>query len=98
MVESQSTAASRMASGHFDLDDNDDEAWRSWTSEPVRSLGLVVPKDWPIFHASKIHPDFVDWFRTNYDKARKSLPEHQSQYQEKHRHERWSEVIVMPRQ
>ena len=81
----------------MDMDENDDEVWRSWSSEPVSSLDLVVPKDWLMFHPSKIHPDFVEWFRTNYDPARASLPEEQRRYQEKHRHGRWSEVLGMPR-
>jgi hypothetical protein len=81
----------------MDLDENDDMVNRSWTSEPVNSLDLVVPKDWPIFYPSKIHPDFVDWFRTNYDPTRESLPEDQRRYQEKHPHRQWSEILGLPR-
>jgi hypothetical protein len=81
----------------MELDDNDDEVWRSWTSEPVKSLDLVVPKDWPIFHPSKIHPDFVDWFRTTYDLARASMPEHERRSQEKHRHGHWLNLLGLPK-
>ncbi len=31
---------------------------------------LAVPRDWPIFFPAEIHPDFVEWFRANYDNAR----------------------------
>jgi hypothetical protein len=47
----------------MDLDENDNAVWRSWTSEPVTSLDLVVPNDWPVFYPSKLHFDFVEWFR-----------------------------------
>ena len=81
----------------MDMDENDDEVWRSWSSEPVSSLDLVVPHDWPMFHPSKIHPDFVKWFREAYERARSMLPEDQLRYQNNHCHGRWLEVLGMPR-
>ena len=66
----------------MDLDENDDEVWRSWSSEPVSSLDLVLPKDWLMFYPLKIHPEFVDWFREAYEKARASLPEDHRRYQD----------------
>ncbi len=80
----------------MDLDENDDEVWRSWSSEPVSSLDDVLPRDWPVFHPVEIHPEFVEWFRVNYDKVRVSLPEDQRRYQDKHRNERWSEALSLP--
>jgi hypothetical protein len=81
----------------IDFDENDHEVWRSWSSEPVSSLDLVLPKDWPIFYPVKIHPEMVDWFRANYDKVRGSMPEEQRRYQEKHRHGHWMTILGMPR-
>lgn len=81
----------------IDLDENDDEVWRSWSSEPVSSLDVLVPKDWPVFYPSMIHPEFVTWFRDAYEKARSILSEDQLRYQNNHRHGRWSEVLGMPR-
>ncbi len=52
----------------MDLDENDDEIWRSWSSQPVQDLSLVLPKEWPLFYPSKLNPEFFDWFRKNYDK------------------------------
>jgi hypothetical protein len=78
------------------LDDNDDEAWQSWTSEPVKKLDLVLPKDWPIFYPVTIDREFVEWFRTNYEAARASMHEDQRRYQEQHPHRRWSEVLSVP--
>jgi hypothetical protein len=79
----------------IDMDENDDEVWRSWSSEPVNSLELVVPQDWPLFSPIQIHPKFVEWFRENYDEAVLNLPEDQRRYQEKHRHGRWLHVLGM---
>jgi hypothetical protein len=79
------------------LDEKDNEKWHSWSSKPVSSLDLVVPKDWPMFYPSKIHPEFVPWFRDAYEKARASLPEDQRRHHDNHRHWRWSEVLGMPR-
>jgi hypothetical protein len=80
----------------MDLDENDDEVWRSWSSEPERSLDLVVPHNWPIYYPSKIHPNFLDWFRANYDKVRASMPNDQHQYEDKHRHGHWLKVLGLP--
>jgi hypothetical protein len=54
----------------MDLDENDDEVWRSWSSEPSSSLDLLVPEDWTMNYPMEIHPDFLGWFRANYEKAR----------------------------
>jgi hypothetical protein len=34
----------------IDLDENDEELWRSWSSQPVSSLDLALPSEWPLFH------------------------------------------------
>jgi hypothetical protein len=81
----------------MDLDENDDEVWHSWSSEPESSVDLVMPYDWPVYFPSKIHPDFVGWFRANYDTARALLPEDQLRYQEKHRHGHWLGALGLPR-
>jgi hypothetical protein len=65
----------------MDLDENEDEVWRSWSSELVGSLDLVLPKDWPPLSPIKIHQEFVGWCRANYDLARASM----------HEQERWEE-------
>jgi hypothetical protein len=72
--------------------------WTFWTEgTSVSSLDLVLPKDWPLFHPIEVHPDFVDWFRSNYDNVRGSLPEDQRRSQEKHRHGHWMQILAMPR-
>jgi hypothetical protein len=80
----------------MDLDENDDEVWRSWSSEPVTGLDDVVPKDWPMFYPSTIHPGFVEWFRGTYEKARSTLPEDRQRYQTKHRHWQWRNLLGLP--
>jgi hypothetical protein len=34
----------------MDLDENDDEVWRSWSSDRVADLDLVLPRKWPLFY------------------------------------------------
>jgi hypothetical protein len=65
--------------------------------EPALSRDLLMPEDWLMFYPSKIHPDFVAWFRANYDKAQASQPEDQQRYQDKHRHGRWLNVLSLPK-
>ena len=38
----------------LDLDENDEEVVRSWTTEPVPDLGLAMPKEWPLYHLLKV--------------------------------------------
>jgi hypothetical protein len=80
----------------IDLDENDDEVWRSWSSKPGSSLDLVMPKGWPLFHPIDIHCEFLEWFSENYDGAVLSLPQDLRRYQEKHRHGRWLKFLGMP--
>jgi hypothetical protein len=77
----------------MELGENDDEMWTSWSSEPVLSLDLVLPEDWPRFHPLTIHPAFLPWFRGAYEKARASLSPDMSRSQEKHRHRDWLRII-----
>ena len=77
----------------IDLDENDHEVWSSWSSEPVSSLDLVVPRDWPVWHPVRIHPEFAGWFRANYDRVRAALPEDQRRYQGEWRHGPWVAVL-----
>jgi len=81
----------------IDLDENDDEVWRSWSSEPVSSLDLVLPNHWPLFYPVEIHPEFVGWFRDTYEMARETLPDDMRRYQDKHRHGHWQEVLGLTR-
>ena len=45
----------------------------------------MVPKDWPNFSPSNIHPEFAGWFREAYEKARGTLPEDQRRDHDGHR-------------
>ena len=40
------------------LDENDDEVWRSWESEPVANLLDALPDIWWLMHTYEVHPDF----------------------------------------
>jgi len=71
------------------LDENDDDVWRSWSSDPVADLDLVLPKELPMFYPQAIHPEFLAWFRDAYEKARSRLSPEMRVYQEDHRHGQW---------
>ena len=85
-----------MDRGRFiDLDENDDEIWSSWSSDGVNDLELVLPADWALFCPVQIPPDFLDWFRAAYEKARGTLTVDARRYQVEHRHGRWLDVLGM---
>jgi hypothetical protein len=48
------------------LDENDDEAWASWISDPVTKLSLALPDEWSVMYPIKVHPDFVAQLRNEY--------------------------------
>jgi hypothetical protein len=45
------------------LDENDDEGWRSWTTEPVKTIeealrSVAEDGSWVAFHPISVHPDY----------------------------------------
>lgn len=45
------------------LDENDDEDWRSWTSEPVQTIrealrSVAADGSWVFFHPISVHPEY----------------------------------------
>jgi hypothetical protein len=52
-----------------DVDEEGNDFWRFWESEPVQDLSAALTDDWPSYCPSDINPVFLDWFRNNYDKA-----------------------------
>ncbi len=75
------------------LDENDDEEWRSWTTEPVADLNSVLPADWPLFYPTKIHPEFRGWFRDHYEMACSMLRADLREHQIAHLGNVWNEII-----
>ena len=53
--------------------------------------------NWHRFYPVEIHPDFLDWFREAYEKARAAMPEDQRRYHDQHQHGRWLEVLGLAR-
>ena len=51
------------------LDDNDDEAWKSWATDPVADLLSALPKGWFKMHPTEIHPEFVTLLRNEYERC-----------------------------
>jgi hypothetical protein len=47
----------------MDLNKNDDEDWRSWTSEPVQTIAealrsIAEDGSWVFFHPISVHPEY----------------------------------------
>lgn len=81
----------------INVDGNDDMVWRSWSSQVVASIDILLPSNWPLFHPTQIHPDFQHWFRAAYEKARATLREDERRAQDQYRHEHWLKVLDLPR-
>lgn len=75
------------------MDFADEENSRSWSTEPVPDLGLAMPKEWPLYHALEVHPDFTAWFRDNYEAARSLLDPSLVEAQAKYVHPRWARFL-----
>lgn len=73
------------------LDDNDDEGWRSWTSDPVSELPLAMPKDWCMMYPTEIHSDFVPQLRKEYEHCCGTLNDKRAG---QFNHERWKEILA----
>ena len=76
------------------LDENDDEEWRTWVSEPTGHLADVVSSLWPLMSPSGVHPDFVKWFRDHYEFARAGLDESSREYQAGYADQKWQQVFA----
>jgi hypothetical protein len=77
----------------MDLDENDDEVWRSWETQPVPDLFLASPKEWPLFYPTKLNPDFLDRFRKHYDEACSQLSENLRRSQRERQHPEWMRLL-----
>jgi hypothetical protein len=75
------------------LDENDDEDWRYWTTDPVADLSSVLPTDWPLFYPMEIHPEFRGWFRDHYEMACSMLRADLREHQIAHLENVWKEII-----
>jgi hypothetical protein len=75
------------------LDENDDETWKSWSSEPTADLARLLPADWTMFYPLATDPAFRSWFRQAYDTSRRSLPPELRRVQEVDRHGCWLEIL-----
>ncbi len=51
------------------MDENDDEYWKEWSTDPGADLSLLAPAKWPLFYPCEIHPEFRAWFRDRYKEA-----------------------------
>jgi hypothetical protein len=76
-----------------DLDEDGNDIWTSWVSEPVPELSLAVPSGWPLYYPQEIDHAFLNWFRNNYDNACSQLVETHQNYQWKSKYRKWMRVL-----
>src|SRR5262249_5475478 len=53
----------------MDLDENDDEVWRGWSSDPVSDLSAALPGKWWMMYPTEVHPEFVTQLRREYERC-----------------------------
>jgi hypothetical protein len=76
-----------------DVDEEGNDLWRFWESEPVQELSAALSEDWPLYCPGEINPVFLDWFRNNYDKARSQLVDTHQNFRRNSWHERWMRLL-----
>jgi hypothetical protein len=78
------------------LDENDDEDWRSWTSEPVNTIQEAmqsVARDgsWVLFHPISVHPEYRNTVWELVQETEGKLPEERRR-KCKNRSENWQHL------
>jgi hypothetical protein len=66
------------------LDENDDECWTNWRTDPVSDLEQALPGAWLMMYPMKIQPAFLPWFLTQYEARRADLPEEERRIHDEH--------------
>ena len=85
----------RVAGSTIDLDENDDEAWRSWGTEPFPSLSETLRSvakygSWVLFFPITIHPEFrTSDVAVDAGRRPENLDDGQKQHAENHGVESW---------
>jgi hypothetical protein len=72
------------------FDENDEENWRCWSSDPVSELSELLPKEWWQMSPTKVHPEFVAPLRREYERFRSAGGEIWSPFS----HERWQRLFT----
>ena len=81
----------------IDLDENDDEIGRSWSSKPVNDIDLVLPGDWPVFCPIADPPGFRGMVPSRLrEGTRDAAPTIHVDTRVGTGIERWREVLGMP--
>ncbi|MGP0066842.1 MAG: hypothetical protein ACLQGP_25035 [Isosphaeraceae bacterium] len=78
------------------LDENDDEAWSNWRTEPVSDLEQALPDGWLMMFPIKLHPEFLPWFRAQYEGQRKKLPAEHRRIHDEHVASDWLRILHQP--
>lgn len=74
------------------FDENDEENWRCWSSDPVSELSELLPKEWWQISPTKVHPEFVAPLRCEYERCLGAGGGSTC----RSRHERWNTLLSSP--
>ncbi len=78
--------------GAMYFDENDEENWRFWSSDPVSELSELLPKEWWMLSPIEIHPEFVAPLRREYERCLAAGGGNARGF----RHDRWSRLLSIP--
>jgi len=78
----------------MDLDENDDEVWRGWSTDPVPELLVALPGQWWMMCPTEVHPEFVARLRGEYERCRAAEASRDTPFW----HGRWMELLAEPSQ
>lgn len=74
------------------FDENDEENWRCWSSDPVSELSELLPKEWWQMAPTKVHPEFVAPLPAEYERCLGAGGGNVPRF----RHERWRRLLSIP--
>lgn len=80
----------------MDMDENDDEVWRSWESQPYLRLEDAVQSisndgGWVFFYPISVHPDYRAAVWGLVQETARNLPDEQKRLWDERRWKRWQD-------
>jgi hypothetical protein len=73
-------------------EDDEDNDWKRWTSQPVANLADALPSIWVMMSPIELHPSFIGRFREQYEVQLAKLSA-EERVMQKHRHGDWLEIL-----
>ena len=77
----------------IDLDENDNEIWKTWKKNKTKDIASLLPDIWLLMFPIFIYSEFVDWFRNQYDLKLKELPKYEYEMHMNHAFNQWQKIF-----